>query len=83
MRITKTDRENVNCVTNECGVSIFINIFMSFGKKYTPISLPKDVSYLGKFKCFTRTTKRKGTMFQVFKNVNVSVIYIDTLCTKE
>ena len=68
--------DNVNCVTNECGVSIFINFFMSFRKIY--ISLPKDVSYLRKFKPFAKTTKRKGTMFRVFKNVNMSVIYIAT-----
>ena len=54
---------------------------MSFGKKY--ISLPKDVSYLGKFKHFAKTTKRKGTMFRVFKNVNVSVIYIATWRNEE
>ena len=77
MGITKTDkRDNVNCVTNECGVSIFINFFMPFGKKY--ISLPKDVSYLKKFKHFAKTTKQKGTMFRVFENVNVSVIYTAT-----
>ena len=49
--------DNVNCVTNECGVSIFINFFMSFGKKY--ISLPKDVSYLRKFKRFAKTPNEK------------------------
>ena len=79
--VTKTDkRDNVNCVTNECGVSIFINFFMSFGKIY--ISLPKE-SYLRKYKRFAKTTKPKGTMFWIFKNVNVLVIYIATWRNEE
>ena len=60
---------------------MFINFFMSFGKIY--ISLPKDVSYLRKYKGLAKTTKRKGTIFRVFKNVNMSVIYTTTWRNKE